>query len=150
VAYLPHARTVELRKPRNALNNRITSVYSSLLGDGQCQWNHTIGAMWDVFCAVGTNQQYNWVFCASSVWRLYNATLIISSSVQFLTRKVPDEAISSRWGEINAVTVLVRIQVNNSRRRSRQIRQRTGTRSREENEVSLRRTDVWLEGLIYV
>jgi hypothetical protein len=36
VVYLPHARTVESRKPRNARNNRITSVYSSLLGAGQC------------------------------------------------------------------------------------------------------------------
>jgi hypothetical protein len=37
VVYLPHARTVESRKPRkHARNNRITSVYSLLLGDGQC------------------------------------------------------------------------------------------------------------------
>jgi hypothetical protein len=36
VAYLPHERTVESRKPRkHSLNNRITSVYSSLLGDRQ-------------------------------------------------------------------------------------------------------------------
>jgi hypothetical protein len=61
-------------------NNRITSVYSSLLDDGQranelLSGSHvtsprrdipdtTIGSMWDIFCAVGANQQWHWVFCA--------------------------------------------------------------------------------------
>jgi hypothetical protein len=56
------------------------------------QWNHTIGATWDVFCAVGANQQYKWVFCAWSVRRLYNATLVRVQSF-------PNEEISKRAAE---------------------------------------------------
>jgi hypothetical protein len=106
---------------KHALNNRITSVYSSMLG----QWNHITGATWDVFCVVGANQQYNWVFCAWSVQRLYNATLIIFRIVQFSSKRGEFQMrqFSSRWGDVNAVTVVVQLWVNNSRGRSTRTRE---------------------------
>jgi hypothetical protein len=64
-----------------------------------------IGATWDVFCEVGANQQYNWVFCAWSVRRLYNATLVRSSSVQFQTSRVPDEAVPFQMMNVYELTV---------------------------------------------
>jgi hypothetical protein len=64
-------------------------------------------------------------FSVQSAQRLYNATLV-----------VPNEE-SSGCEEVNAVTVLVQLRVNNSHRRSMQTKQRIRTRSTEENEVSL-------------
>jgi hypothetical protein len=88
---------------KHAHNNRITSIYSSLLGDGQCanelRGSHvtcprrdisdtTIGTTWVVFCAVGANQQYNWVFCVWShggyitwLWNIQDSS--VSKQVQF-------------------------------------------------------------------
>jgi hypothetical protein len=67
------------------------------------------------------------------VRRLYNATLVIFGLAQFSS--VPND-FSSRWGDMNAVTVVVQLWVNNSRSRSTQARVRIGTRSTEGNKRS--------------
>jgi hypothetical protein len=46
-------------------------------------------------------------FPLRSARRLYNATLVIFGIVQFQRWRVPDEAVSSRRGDVNAVTVVV-------------------------------------------
>jgi hypothetical protein len=67
----------ELLNHRNAHNNRITGVYSSLLGNGQ-----------------RANEITQWepreMFSVRSAWSLYNATLVVFEvSIQLM--KIPDE-----------------------------------------------------------
>jgi hypothetical protein len=119
---------------KHAPSNRITSFHSSLPGNSQRANELTQWEPREMFSvrSVLTNSVIG--FSVRSASRLCNPTLVIFG-VNSKLRGVPDEAVSSRW-EVNAVTVLIQWQVNNSRGRNTRTRQKTGTRSTEENKWS--------------
>jgi hypothetical protein len=108
VAYLPHARAAEAQKPRNTQTTIEVRVFipRCWVSHATVEWaaaprpatlvatqrsgehisaavsrHATMAAVWDVFCAVGAHQQYNWV-CVRSAPRTLNIFAAGKSSVE--------------------------------------------------------------------
>jgi hypothetical protein len=104
VAYLPQARKVE---PQNQpflsntrTNNGTVGLCNLFLGYGpvntlpcRCMRSHSNSTGWESRDL--STARYSWLNSRTkfSVRFLYNATLVIFQIVQFLTRRVPDEAV---------------------------------------------------------
>jgi hypothetical protein len=144
VAYLPHARKVELQNQpflsNTRTNNGTAGLRNSFLGYGSVNTlprrrmtSHSNYTGWESRDL--PTVRYSWRNNRTEFSVRGRCEVYITRPCNIRDSSVPNE-FSSRWRGVNAVAVLVQLRVNNSRGRSTRTRERIGTRSTEENKRS--------------